>query len=129
MNLILDTHAVVWWWIDDPRLPAVARAAIAEPTNLVHVSAVSPWEIATKNRLGKWPRVERIVDEFPSLLRKSRFVPLPITAEHARLAGTLDIPHRDPFDRMLIAQARLEKATLVSADAIFKTLGETPIWA
>ena len=129
MNLLLDTHTVVWWWIDDPRIPAAARGAIADSTNIVYVSAVSPWEIATKNRLGKWPGVERIVDDFSTLLRKSRFVPLPVSVEHARLAGTLDFAHRDPFDRMLIAQARIEKATLVSADAVFRTLGLAPIWA
>ena len=129
MKLLLDTHTVVWWWTDDARIPAAARDAIAEATNLVYVSAVSAWEIATKNRLGKWPGVERLVEDFPALLRKSRFVPLPISVEHARLAGTLDFAHRDPFDRMLIAQARIEKATLVSADAVFRTLGLAPIWA
>ena len=129
MKLLLDTHTVVWWWTDDPRIPAAARAAIADPTNIVLVSAVSAWEIATKNRLGKWPGVERLIDEFPALLRKSRFVPLAVSIEHARLAGTLATDHKDPFDRMLMAQSREEKAVLVSADAVFRGRGADLIWA
>jgi PIN domain nuclease of toxin-antitoxin system len=129
VKLLLDTHAVVWWWLDDPRLPEAARAAIAATGNMVCVSAVSAWEIATKNRLGKWPDVERIVEEFPSLLRRSRFVPLPVSIDHARLAGTMSGQHRDPFDRMLIAQSREEKAALVSCDAVFGNYGVDLIWA
>lgn len=129
MKLLLDTHAVVWWWLDDPRLPAKARDAIADPTNLVHVSAASAWEIATKSRAGKWPDVARIVDEFPALLRKSRFVPLPITVEHAARAGALPGAHRDPFDRMLAAQSAAEAAPLVTADTLFASLGTDVLWA
>ena len=129
MKLLLDTHAVVWWWLDDPRLPTAARDAIASSANTVCVSAASAWEIATKNRLGKWPDVDRIVDEFPSLLRRSRFVKLAITVEHAGLAGALACAHRDPFDRMLAAQSREEKAVLVSADPVFRELGVEVIWA
>jgi PIN domain nuclease of toxin-antitoxin system len=128
VKLLLDTHALVWWWLDDPRLSATARAAIASTANIVCVSAVSTWEIATKNRLGKWPDVERIVDEFPSLLRRSRFVPLPVSIDHARLAGTLSGPHRDPFDRMLIAQSREENAALVSCDSVLRDFGVDVIW-
>jgi PIN domain nuclease of toxin-antitoxin system len=129
VKLLLDTHAVVWWWLDDPRLPVTARGMIAATANTVCVSAVSAWEIATKNRLGEWPDVERIVDEFPSLLRRSRFVPMAITVEHAVLAGSLAGAHRDPFDRMLIAQSREEKAALVSCDAVFRNFGVELIWA
>ena len=128
MILLLDTHTAVWWWIDDPRIPAAARGAISDSTNIIYVSAVSPWEIATKNRLGKWPGVERIVDEFSTLLRKSRFLPLPVSVEHARLAGTLDFAHRDPFDRMLIAQAQLEDLTLVRNDSVFDAFGVSRLW-
>jgi PIN domain nuclease of toxin-antitoxin system len=124
----LDTHALVWWWLDDPRLAATARAAIAATGNTVCVSAASAWEVATKNRSGKWPDVERIVDEFPSLLRRSRFVPLSISVEHARLAGKLSGAHRDPFDRMLIAQAKEENASLVSCDTVLRDFGVDVIW-
>lgn len=128
MKLLLDTHAVVWWWLDDPKLPAKARAAIAASDNLVCVSAASAWEVATKNRLGKWPDVARIVDEFPDLLRRSRFAPLSVSVTHARLAGTLAGAHKDPFDRMLIAQSKQENAAIVSADRVFPQFGVETIW-
>ena len=73
MRLLLDTHALVWWWTNDPRLPARARAVIADPVNKVFVSAVSAWEIATKHRVGKWPEVEQLIAEYGSMLRRSRF--------------------------------------------------------
>jgi PIN domain nuclease of toxin-antitoxin system len=128
VKLLLDTHAVVWWWLDDPRLPAPARAAIAATGNTVCVSAASAWEIATKNRPGKWPDVERIIDEFPTLLRRSRFAPLAISIEHARLAGSLPGPHRDPFDRLLIAQSRQEHAALVTGDPMLCDFGVEVVW-
>jgi PIN domain nuclease of toxin-antitoxin system len=128
VKLLLDTHAVVWWWLNDPRLPATARGMIADATNTVCVSAVTAWEVATKNRVGEWPDVDRIVYEFPSLLRRSRFAPLAISVEHARAAGALASAHRDPFDRMLIAQSREEKAALVSCDAVFQSFGVDVIW-
>jgi PIN domain nuclease of toxin-antitoxin system len=81
MKLLLDTHALVWWWTDDPRLPARARALIADPASVVYVSAVSAWEITTKHRIGKCPDVERLIAEYASLLRRSRFHALAITLE------------------------------------------------
>jgi PIN domain nuclease of toxin-antitoxin system len=128
VKLLLDTHAVVWWWLDDPRLPAKARGAIADSRNTVCVSAASAWELATKNRVGKWPEVETIIREFASLLRRSRFAPLPISVEDARVAGGLAGPHRDPFDRMLIAQSKGEGAALVSCDAVFRDFEVDLIW-
>jgi PIN domain nuclease of toxin-antitoxin system len=128
VKLLLDTHAVVWWWLDDPRLPANARGMISAAANTICVSAVSAWEIAIKNRAGKWPGVERIVDEFPSLLRQSRFVPLSISVEHVRAAGALAGSHRDPFDRMLIAQSKEENAALVSGDTVFRDYGVDVVW-
>ena len=128
MRVLLDTHALVWWWTDDPRLPATARETLANAAHTVHVSAVSAWEIATKHRIGKWPDVAILIAEFPALVRKSRFIPLGISVEHARLAGALDSPHRDPFDRMLVAQARLEDMTLVSADAALRDMGAAVLW-
>jgi PIN domain nuclease of toxin-antitoxin system len=129
VKLLLDTHAAVWWWLDDPRLPAAARGAIAGAGNTVCVSAVSAGGIATKNRLGKWPDMARMVNEFPSLLRRSRFAPLPISLGHAGMAGALAGAHRDPFDRMLIAQSKCESAALVSRDAIFRDFGVDVIWS
>jgi PIN domain nuclease of toxin-antitoxin system len=129
MKLLLDTRALVWWWTDDPRLPARARALIADPASVVYVSAVSAWEITTKHRIGKWPDVERLIAEYASLLRRSRFHALAITLEHALRAGGLPGPHRDPFDRMLIAQSGLEALPIVTADAVFAAYGSAVIWA
>ncbi|HXT79107.1 MAG TPA: type II toxin-antitoxin system VapC family toxin [Acetobacteraceae bacterium] len=128
MRLLLDTHALVWWWTDDKRLPPAARSAIAAPDNRVVVSAASAWEIATKHRLGKWPDVTPLIDGFDTHLRRSRFVTLPISSDHARLAGGLDGPHRDPFDRMLIAQAREEAMPIVSGDPVFGSYNVPVIW-
>jgi PIN domain nuclease of toxin-antitoxin system len=119
---------VVWWWLDDLRLPTGVRSLIAAADNVVCVSAISAWEIATKNRIGKWPDVERIVQEFPSLLRRSRFAPLSISVEHSLVAGALAGSHRDPFDRMLIAQSKGEDAALVSRDTVFRNFGVDVIW-
>lgn len=118
MRLLLDTHALAWWWTEDKRLPPAARAAIADPDNTVLVSAAAAWELATKHRLGKWPDVASIVDDLDGLLRRSRFGELAITLAHARLAGTLAGPHRDPFDRMLVAQCRHEALPIVSGDPL-----------
>ncbi len=128
VKLLLDTHAVVWWWLDDPRLPAKARGMIADPLNTVLVSAVSAWELATKNQVGKWPEVETIVRDFAALLRRSRFIPLAISVDDARTAGAMAGPHRDPFDRMLVAQANAETAALVSRDAVFQDYGVGIVW-
>jgi PIN domain nuclease of toxin-antitoxin system len=128
VKLLLDTHAVVWWWLDDPKIPATARRMIASADNTVCVSAVSAWEVATKNRLGKWPDVETIVRDFVSLLRRSRFVPLAISVDHARVAGALAGSHRDPFDRMLIAQSKEENAVLISRDPVFRDFGVDVVW-
>lgn len=128
MRLLLDTHALAWWWIEDERLSPAARAAIADPDNTVLVSAASVWELARKHRLGKWPDVAAIVDDLDALLRRSRFGTLAITVAHARLAGTLEGPHRDPFDRMLIAQCRLEALPIVSGDPVFARYQVRVIW-
>jgi PIN domain nuclease of toxin-antitoxin system len=127
-RLLLDTHALVWWWTDDHRLPAVARAAIANEGAVVLVSAASAWEVSTKNRLGKWPDVSRIVESFEDLVRRSRFRGLAISLAHAVRAGSLGGTHRDPFDRMLIAQAQTELAVLVTGDPVFRSYNVPVIW-
>ena len=129
IRLLLDTHALVWWWTDDGRLPRAARAAIADPENTVVVSAVSAWEIATKYRVGKWPEVGAILESFETHVLRSRFISLAITAAHARLAGMLDGPHRDPFDRMLIAQSQVEDVPIVTGDSVFASHGASVIWS
>ncbi|HMN47092.1 MAG TPA: type II toxin-antitoxin system VapC family toxin [Povalibacter sp.] len=127
MRLLLDTHAFLWWLAGDEALPARAREAIGE-AQTVYVSAASVWEIATKHRIGKLPGVSAIVGSLPTIIADEDFAELPISARHAEAAGLLPGPHRDPFDRMLIAQARIEEALLVSNEAIFDAYGAQRLW-
>ncbi len=128
MRALLDTHVVLWWFFDDPRISKAAATLIVDPGNELWVSGACAWEIATKHRIGKLPEAETLVARFPQLLRQARMRDLPITAEHALAAGTLPGPHRDPFDRMLIAQAELERLPLVSNDPVFKDYAVEMIW-
>lgn len=126
--LLLDTHALLWWLLDSPELSAIARAAIASPDQRVLVSAASAWELATKFRIGTLPEAEDIVTNLPQYLRKQRFEVLPISVEHALAAGQLPGLHRDPFDRMLIAQAQIERAAVVTVDGVFGEYGVVVCW-
>lgn len=113
MRLLLDTHVLLWWWSDDPRLAGGIRDAIGLAENSVFVSAASAWEMTIKVALG---RLDAPVEEFEALAEVSGFDLLPITAADAVAVGTLPPFHRDPFDRMLIAQARTHGLVLVSVD-------------
>jgi PIN domain nuclease of toxin-antitoxin system len=112
MKLLLDTHSYLWWDSDDSKLPESHRAAIASPRNEVFVSAVTVWEIAIKRSIGK------LIFEQPvgRSIEAHGFRTLPITVEHAEWAGGLPPIHRDPFDRLLVAQAHLEGLVLVTVD-------------
>ncbi|HXM57373.1 MAG TPA: type II toxin-antitoxin system VapC family toxin [Candidatus Dormibacteraeota bacterium] len=112
MRLLLDTHTLLWWLSNDPSLTQVARAAIGRPEADVAVSAASAWEVAIKTSLGKLTAPP----DLEAQLTRHRFTPLPITVGHALVAGSLPRHHDDPFDRMLVAQARLEGMTLVTRD-------------
>ena len=113
MNLLLDTHTLIWALEDNSSLSALARVAIVDGENMVFVSAVSVWEISIKKALGKLEAPDTLLDE----IERIRFTPLDITLEHADRAGKLSAIHLDPFDRMLIAQAQSEQLTLVTRDA------------
>ena len=126
--LLLDTHALLWWLLDSPELSATARAAIAAPDQRVLVSAATGWEIATKYRIGKLPEARDIVEKLPTYLRKQRFEVAPITLEHSMSAGALPGPHRDPFDRMLIAQATALDAVVATVDSVFADYGIRVLW-
>lgn len=128
MKILLDTHALVWVMNGDLRLGAAARKAIASRVNQVFVSAASIWEASIKYRLGKFPEVRLLLDNPGKALNSLGIDPLPISLEHARLAGAIEGAHRDPFDRMLAAQARLEGMTLASADEIFDGFKVTRLW-
>lgn len=116
MSLLLDTHILLWWLSDDPGLPAAARDAISSPDNEVMVSAAAVWEIAIKKAVGRLDAPDDLLEVFTI----NDFQTLEITASHALLAGGLPPRHGDPFDRMMIAQARAENLTLVSADERFR---------
>ena len=128
MRLLLDTHALLWWLNDDRLLPAKARKLIALGSNAVVVSAASAWEIATKVRLGKLDMAANLAADFSNVLGQEGFESLPISVDHALRAGLLPGPHKDPFDRMLIAQAQAEGVPILSSDAVFDGYGVRRLW-
>ena len=128
MRALLDTHALLWWLDGDRRLPVRIRALVGDAANEVLVSAASVWEITTKARLGKLRGALAVAADVPACVEGQGFTPLPISLRHAQRAGTLPGPHRDPFDRMLIAQALAEGLPLVSTEAVFDTYGVTRLW-
>jgi PIN domain nuclease of toxin-antitoxin system len=128
MRLLLDTHTLLWWLADSSSLPASARKLIANKNSDVLVSAASAWEIATKVRLGKLPMAVDLAHDFAAYLERERFQTLSVSAEHGIRAGLLPGPHRDPFDRMLIAQALAENLTIVSNDVVFDAYGANRVW-
>ena len=128
MNLLLDTHAFLWWVTDAPNLSALARTAIADESNVVFVSAATAWEIATKHRLGKLDEAAGAFERFTELVAADGFLILPVEAYHALKAGSYRVPHRDPFDRMLAAQAALEGLRLVTRDPAFRQFRTDVYW-
>ena len=128
MRLLLDTHAFLWWLAGEPRLSTPAKKAIGDEDNAVYVSAASAWEIATKFRLGKLPGAKLIADDIAAVVSSQAFMPLAVSAVHAQRAGLLPGIHRDPFDRVLIAQAQSEGMTLVSNEDHFDQYGVTRLW-
>lgn len=128
MKVLLDTHALLWWLGGDERLSAGARAAIHSAEHTVLVSAVSAWEVATKFRIGKLPGAEEAARDMAGCLRSQGFVAVPITLDQAQRAGLLPGHHRDPFDRMLIAQSLAMGVPLVSNELIFDSYGVERIW-
>ena len=128
MKYLLDTHALLWWWTDDPLLSATARACIQDEANTILISAASAWEIATKHRLGKLPLAAEAISRFNELLELDAFQHLPVSYLHALRAGGLAVDHRDPFDRMLAAQSELEGVPLITCDAGFKAFRVQTVW-
>jgi PIN domain nuclease of toxin-antitoxin system len=128
MDVLLDTHALLWWLSDDPALTHRARKVIAEKKNIILVSAASAWEIATKVRLGKLPSAANLAAHFAEIIEQEAFQSLAISASHAIRAGLLPGLHKDPFDRMLIAQAQEENMPIVSNETIFDSYGVRRIW-
>lgn len=117
MRLLLDTHVLLWWLADDRKLSKEARTMISDANHQVLVSAATVWEIAIKAGLG---RIEIELDDLEDAIPKSGFEPLPISVQHAVRVGRLPGIHRDPFDRMLVAQAGVEELRLVTHDRVFE---------
>jgi PIN domain nuclease of toxin-antitoxin system len=115
MNLLLDTHVLRWWLDGSPSLSDAERNAMADPGNLIFVSAAVIWEMRIKQALGKL----EVPADFHPVIKDQGFELLSITADHACVAGDLPMHHRDPFDRMIIAQARLEKLCIITRDSVF----------
>ena len=128
VRALLDTHALLWWAIDDQRLSKKARTAISDDGNEILVSAASAWEIATKVRKGKLPGAEALSSDLPSYLVAQDFAPLSISVAQARRAGALPGPLLDPFDRMLIAQAQDLGVPIVGLDKAFDGYGIQRLW-
>ena len=129
MKLLLDTHAFLWWVFADPKLSRSARAAIDdESDNDVFVSAASAWEIATKYRIGRLPNARVVAEDIASAIIAEGFHQLSVSVRHAQRAGNLIEHHRDPFDRMLIAQALIEELTLVSNEKAFDAYAVSRLW-
>ena len=128
MRLLLDTHALVWWIADSCRLSDKASRLIADESRDVFVSAASAWEMATKYRLQKLHLPELAAFDMAGAIAGQGFRELPIRVQDASLAGRLPGPHRDPFDRMLIAQSLAHGMALVSRDAVFDRYGVTRVW-
>lgn len=128
MKLLLDTHALLWAFLESPRLSAAAKAAIDADGNELLISAVTAIELATKYRLGKLDQAAPFMRAGQVDLSGFDWTPLSVTFEHASLAGSLDIPDKDPFDRLLIAQARIERVPLISNEKAFDAFGVERIW-
>ena len=128
LNLLLDTHALIWWLAGDEALSILARAGIADAGNTVAVSAASAMEISTKFRLGKLGQAALLARNFEAIIRSQGFAELPITFRHAGAAGSMNIAHKDPFDRLLIAQAQVEDMVLVSNEKLFDDYAVRRLW-
>ena len=128
MKLLLDTHTLLRWLSEQPRLSATARNAISHDDAIVIVSAASAWEICTKVRIGKLPTAYTLCEDFHEVLARNGFESLAISVEHGRMAGRLPGSHKDPFDRMLAAQALIEDVPIVTSDSAFAGFGVKVFW-
>jgi PIN domain nuclease of toxin-antitoxin system len=128
VRCLLDTHTLIWWMTTDPHLSKTARSFIDEQHNVLVVSAVTAWEIATKVRLGRLTAAVDLVQDFDADLTRERIEILPVSADHGIRAGLLPGPHNDPFDRMLIAQALAENVPIISNDRALDGYGVRRLW-
>ena len=125
---LLDSHALLWWWFDPDRLSTAVRELLSDPATPVLVSAASVWELSLKYHQGKLPELNGVIADLPGLLQADGFEALPISLAHGLRAGSYSQPHRDPFDRMLAAQAELDRLVLLSADPQLSTFPCQTLW-
>ena len=128
MGYLLDTVALLMWWTEQPRLGPHARSLLQDGEDAIHVSAISVWEIANKNRIGKLPMLDDFTIVFPRLVRENGFAILDLDYRHAMRAGYLAGAHRDPFDRLLAGQALVEDMTVLTNDVQFAGFGCKVLW-
>lgn len=128
MKFLLDTHALLWWWTDDPKLSTQAKELIGDEANTILISAASAWEIATKYRLGKLDLAANALPRYNELIVADGFEHLAVTYLHALKAAAYSVDHRDPFDRMLAAQSSLESVALITCDPAFDAFDVKTIW-
>jgi len=128
LRVLLDTHTLLWAALNSEKLSRKARSLLSALSTEVLVSAASAWEIATKVRIGKLPGADAFAAEFPARIERMGFRGLPVTLEHGQRAGLLPGMHKDPFDRMLIAQAQAENIPLISNEQKFDAYGIRRIW-
>ena len=125
---LLDSHALLWWWFDPDRLSGAVRELLSDPATPVLVSSASVWELSLKHHQGKLPELNDVIADLPGLLQADGFEALPISLAHGLRAGSYSQPHRDPFDRMLAAQAELDRLVLLSADPQLSTFPCQTLW-
>jgi len=125
---LLDSHALLWWWFDPDRLSTAVRELLGDPVTPVLVSAASIWELSLKHHQGKLPELNGAIADLPGLLQADGFGALPISLAHGMRAGGYSQPHRDPFDRMLAAQAELDRLVLLTADPQLSTFPCQTLW-
>lgn len=128
MRILLDTHVLLWWLSGNEAISVPARAAIADPDSDTFVSAASAWEIAIKYKQGRLPIAAGFADDIAGTINRHGFAAISITIGHGAAAGSLPLFHKDPFDRMLIAQALAESLTLISNERLFDRYGVARLW-
>ena len=125
---LLDSHVLLWWWFDPDRLSTAVRELVIDPSTPVLVSAASVWELSLKHHQGKLPELSGVITDLPGLLQADGFEALPISLAHGLRAGGYSQPHRDPFDRMLAAQAELDRLVLLTADPQLSSFPCQTLW-
>ena len=128
MNLLLDTHALLWWAFDARELSRRARGLLADRANILFVSPASAWEIATKYRLGRIPEVAPLMHDMSGWFEGAGLEELAIHVDHAERAGSFAVRHRDPFDRMIAAQSLVERIPVLGRDAALRDFGVELVW-